>query len=96
MAEWLGATNDQQLKEALFRDERIFAIRLEAGRPGSDLIGLPLSAISLPEGTLIAMIWRADELIIPKGATALHDGDRLTVIGHPEGISALRERYGAA
>ena len=63
---------------------------------GSALIGLPLREVSLPDGTLIAMIRRDDELVIPKGDTTLLAGDRLTVIGRPEGISALRDRYGVA
>jgi len=95
MTEWLGADTEQQLKEALFREERMFALRLEPSRPGSDLIGLPLREVSLPEGTLIAMIRRGEELIIPRGATTLLQGDRLTLIGRPEGISALRDTYGA-
>ena len=94
MPEWLGAESDEQLKEALFRNERIFVMMLGKDQPGSALIGLQLREVSLPDGTLIAMIRRGDELVIPKGDTALLDGDRLTAIGRPEGISALRDRYG--
>ncbi|MCH7531122.1 MAG: amino acid permease [Gemmatimonadetes bacterium] len=96
MPEWLGAESDEQLKEALFRNERIFVMMLGHDRAGSALIGLHLHEVSLPDGTLIAMIRRGDELVIPRGDTALLDGDRLTVIGRPEGITALRERYGVA
>ncbi len=96
MPEWLGAESDEQLKEALFRNERILVMTLGSAQNNSALIGLKLSEVSLPDGTLIAMIRRGDELIIPKGGTVLLDGDRLTVIGRPEGISALREQYGVA
>ncbi len=96
MPEWLGAESDEQLKEALFRNERILVMTLGSTQNNSALIGLKLSEVSLPDGTLIAMIRRGDELIIPKGGTVLLDGDRLTVIGRPEGISALREQYGVA
>lgn len=94
MPEWLGAESDEQLKEALFRNERILVLTLGSTPSSSALIGLKLSVVSLPEGTLIAMISREDEMIIPTGDTALVDGDRLTVIGRPEGISELRKRYG--
>ncbi len=94
MPEWLGAESDEQLKEALFRNERILVMTLGSEQNNSALIGLKLSEVSLPDGTLIAMIRRGDELVIPKGGTVLLDGDRLTVIGRPEGISALREQYG--
>lgn len=94
MADWLGAATEQQLKEALFRDERMLALRLGAGRPSGELIGAKLSEVSLPSGTLIAMIRRDEELIIPSGATTLLEDDRLTVIGRPDGIGELRARYG--
>jgi basic amino acid/polyamine antiporter, APA family len=94
MAEWLAAAGDQQLKETLFREERVFVMTLEADRPGANLIGLQLSELTLPDGTLIAMIRRADDLVIPRGDTTLLEGDRLTAIGRPQGIIALRKRYG--
>ncbi|TFG65588.1 MAG: amino acid permease [Gemmatimonadales bacterium] len=93
MPEWLGAESAEQLKEALFRNERILVLTLGGAPSSSALIGVKLSEVSLPDGTLIAMIRRGDEMIIPKGDTTLVDGDRLTVIGRPEGISTLRERY---
>ena len=96
MPEWLRAESDEQLKEALFRNERIFIMVLGDDHPGSALIGLQLREVSLPDGTLIAMIRREDGLVIPRGDTTLLDGDRLTVIGRPEGVSALHDRYGGA
>jgi APA family basic amino acid/polyamine antiporter len=96
MPEWLRAESEEQLKEALFRNERIFVLMLGDDQPGSDLIGRQLREVSLPDGTLIAMIRRGDELVIPRGDTMLLNGDRLTVIGRPEGVSALRDRYGVA
>ena len=91
--EWLDAQSEQELKEALFRDERILVMTLDYGGPGSDLIGRTLRDVSLPEGTLIPMLRRDGELIFPGGGTELRRGDRLTVIGRPEGIGALRARY---
>ena len=96
MTEWLRADSDQQLKELLYRDERMFVMTLDRDLPGSDLIGLALRELSLPDGTLIAMIRRADDLVIPKGDTELLEGDRLTVIGRPAGIITLRKRYGGS
>jgi NhaP-type Na+/H+ and K+/H+ antiporter len=94
--EWLQAQTDQELKEALFHEELMFAIRLEPGRSGENLIGSPIRGLPLPEGTLVAMIRRSGELIIPRGDTELLDGDRLTLIGGVEGIDQLRELYGVS
>jgi basic amino acid/polyamine antiporter, APA family len=93
MPEWLGAESNDQLKEALFRHERVLVVTLEEARSTADLIGLMLREVSIPDGTLVAMIRRGAEQIIPKGNTVLCDGDRLTVIGRPEGVRTLRERY---
>ena len=93
MPEWLSAETEEKMKEALIHDDRMFVLKLTEGLLGADLIGLPLKELSLPEGTLVAMIRRSGNLIIPSGGTSLAVGDRLTVIGRPEGIIALRDRY---
>lgn len=94
MPEWLGAEGDDQVREALFRNERIVVMTLAPDSGAASLIGLELREVSFPDGTLIAMIRRDGELVIPTGDTVLFDGDRLTVLGQPEGISSVRERYG--
>ncbi len=92
MPEWLLAETDEQLKEALFHDERILVITL-SGDSGRDLIGLDIRDIPLPDGTLIAMILRDGDLVIPTGSTRLAEGDRLTILGTIQGIQTLRERH---
>jgi hypothetical protein len=56
MQEWLGAARDEELKETLFRNERMLVLTLARDHSGSDLIGLELRESSLPDGTLIAML----------------------------------------
>ena len=92
--EWLKARTGQGLKEALFHEEVMFTMRLEHGLPGKDLIGKQIREFPHPEGTLVAMIRRSGELIIPRGETELFEDDRLTLIGRAEGIQQLRELYG--
>lgn len=95
MPEWLDADDPSQLKEALFRNERLLVMTLDEDGRGGELVGLELRQVSLPTGTLIAMVRRGDEMVIPRGDTVLRAGDRLTVLGSPEGITALRARFGA-
>lgn len=95
MPEWLAATTRQQLKEALFRNERLLVVTL-SDDVEVDLVGRRLRDITIPEGTLIAMIRRDDEMVIPKGDTVLEADDRLTILGRPEGIAELRRRYALA
>ena len=93
MEAWLSAPNHQELKEAVLRDERVLALTLEPGAPGASLIGLALKELDMPEGTLIALVSRESEIIIPRGATVLAEGDRLTVIGEPAGLKILGQRF---
>jgi amino acid transporter/mannitol/fructose-specific phosphotransferase system IIA component (Ntr-type) len=91
MAQWLGARNEQELKEVLLRDERFLSLQLKPEGRGGWLIGHSLSDLDLPTGCLVALIRRNDDLIIPRGDTVLEVGDWVTIIGSPEGIQGLRE-----
>jgi len=42
---------------------------------------------------LIALVRRGPEVVIPRGATVLERGDRLTIIGEPAGLDELGERF---
>jgi mannitol/fructose-specific phosphotransferase system IIA component (Ntr-type) len=95
MAAWLSASNHQELKEAILRDDRLMTLTLEPGRPSASFIGRALKDIPLPEGILIALVRRGPEVVIPRGATVLERGDRLTIIGEPAGLDALGERFRA-
>jgi len=65
-------------------------------RPNSSaaaLIGIPINKLQLPESCLIALIHRAGKIIVPKGQVILCENDHLTIIGYPEGIMELYEKY---
>lgn len=93
MEAWLSASDHQELKEAVLRDERVLALTLLANGPAGSLIGRALREVEMPEGTLIALVNREAEAIIPRGSTVLEEGDRLTVIGEPAGLKILGRRY---
>ena len=93
MEAWLSASNHQELKEAILRDDRLLTLTLEPDTPSAALIGRALKDILLPEGTLLALVRRGPEVVIPRGATVLERGDRLTIIGKPADLDALGERF---
>ena len=93
MDAWLSASDHQELKEAVLRDERVLALTLEPDTPAASLIGLALKDLNMPEGTLIALVSRESDVIVPRGATVLEEGDRLTVIGEPDGLNILGQRF---
>lgn len=92
--EWMECEDEQELKEALLRDDRYLAIKLESHAPTAELIGKALKDWKMPEGTLVALIRRFGVTVVPRGRTVLREGDRLTIIGEPVGLGQLAERYG--
>ena len=93
MDAWLAASNQQELKEAVLRDDRLLTLTLEPGSAGASLVGLSLRKVDMPEGTLIALVRRGPEVIVPRGDTVLAQGDRLTIIGEPASLRVLSERF---
>lgn len=45
--------------------------------------------LALPEGAVIALITRGDEVVLPKGNTRLHGWDRVTVLAHAPDADAV-------
>ena len=69
------------------------SLRIRRHSPSAVLIGLSLKEIRMPEGSLVALIRRKGETIIPSGVTVLQAGDRLTIIGDAHGIEELNNEY---
>jgi Trk K+ transport system NAD-binding subunit len=63
---------------------------LRQGDSSQPYIGKSLSSLGLPEGALVALVRRGTEVIIPKGALILAEGDILTIIGAPETIHEMQ------
>ena len=93
MAEWRKAGNEQELKEVLLRHDRYLSLSLSPENRTATFIGRALKELKLPHGTLIAIIHRDGQIIVPDGNTVLHAGDRVTVIGDPESIGHLYDQY---
>ena len=48
-----------------------------------------LREIDFPGDTLVALIRRGGQSIVPHGETMLREGDRLTIVGSPDDVSQL-------
>jgi amino acid transporter len=93
-AHWLDAGDEQEMKEALLRDERLLSLRLEPGNPADDLVGHRLRDLPLPHGALVALVRRDGQILVPDGETDLRVDDRLTIVGNPTAVSQVAGRYG--
>ena len=93
-SEWLQSVDEQDLKEVLLRNDRFLSLVVQPGTRTQSLNGRALRDIRMPEGSLVALIWRHGQSIVPRGATELQEGDRLTIIGEPQGLQTLAEQFG--
>ena len=90
---WLDARDEHALKEVLLRNERFLSLGVHRGSSTEALLGRAIREISFPDGCLVAIVRRSDEVIVPRGSTVLHEGDWLTVIGTPSGIRRLHQQF---
>jgi amino acid transporter/mannitol/fructose-specific phosphotransferase system IIA component (Ntr-type) len=93
---WCGASDEQQLKEILLRDERFLGLTVHEGTPTAPLLGMMLRDMTLPRESLVAMVHRDGQVFVPHAQTQLLEGDRLTIIGEPKSITELRGRFAPA
>lgn len=91
---WDEATDASALREVLLRNDRYLSFELERHGIGHDWIGNEVRSLELPEGCLVAMILRGEETIVPRGRTALENGDAVTLIGEPDCITTVRQQLG--
>jgi len=87
--DWLEAASDQELREIMLREDRFLTLVLDHDSKWNNFIGKSLSQLRIPEGALVALIRREDQIIVPRGSTRLLYGDRLTIIGNPETIGEM-------
>jgi hypothetical protein len=90
---WLAADNEADLKEALLHDDRQLALVLNEHGPTRELVDTTAAELDLPPGTLITLVARDGRAIVPDGDTRLRAGDRITIVGDPDSITEMRNRY---
>ncbi len=91
--DWAYAENEQELKEALLRDERFMSLYVCIGTKTETMINKQLKDIKFPSGCLVAILKRGPDTLVPMGRTILNEGDRLTIIGDPNGMAELKREY---
>jgi len=63
---------------------------------GSPADGLAILDLHFPEGALVVLIQRGDEVVVPQGRTELEAGDRVLVMAGPESLPEVRRILGVA
>jgi APA family basic amino acid/polyamine antiporter len=93
---WQEAKSAKDLKNALKHDiqsVQTMNIRVEDSYPAASLAGTCLKDADLPDGSLVTLLEREGELMVPNGKTKIHRGDRITIVGNADAIKSLRKRF---
>lgn len=88
---WKNAQHERELREILLRDERFINIVVSPENETRRMSGHKIRDIELPGNSLIAILQRKDEIIIPHGDTIIKEGDRLSIIGEKEDIQHIKK-----
>lgn len=86
---WSRASSEQELLEAVLRDERFVSVEVLDHGPTAGWVDQKLRDLTFPGDTLVALVRRDGRSLIPHGDTTLRRGDRVTVVGRPEDVSQL-------
>lgn len=98
VAKWLGLAEPARPK-ALFSLEMITMAKSDydvvvVDLPGPKGVEGPrIRELSLPEGAVITLITRGDQVVLPKGETPLHGWDQVTVLAHAPDEDRIRETF---
>lgn len=60
--------------------------------PNSSFVGRPLVDLDLPSNTLIVLIHRNDDVLVPRGGTCIEANDMLLVLAEKETLNDLKKR----
>lgn len=93
---WQQAKGAKELKEALAHDIKhvqSMIIEIEDAGPTASLKDSPLSEADMPDGSLVALLQRDAQTMVPDGSTRFRPGDRLTIVANEEAMETLRKRY---
>ncbi len=96
MDAWLSVHDPADFRQTVLEEERFMSLHLAKRGPTAKLVGREMKDVQWPEGTLVALVRRDGEFLVPGGSTTLEAGDRLSIVGEARGLQEIRSRFGGA
>ena len=96
MDAWLSVHDPADFRKTVLEEERFMSLHLAERGPTAKLVGREMKDVQWPEGTLVALVRRDGEFLVPGGSTTLEAGDRLSIVGEARGLQEIRSRFGGA
>ena len=88
---WCAASDEEELREVLLREDHYLKLTLSSDGPGADLVDRPKREADLPGDCLLPLLRREGDLIAVEEDTVLKEGDQLLLLGEPEELESLRK-----
>ena len=80
--------------EAVARMRGVSAEALEfIARPGGKMVDRPLQDVRFPRGAMVAMVVRANEIVVPAGDTQIRQGDHVVVFAMQEAVKKVQKLF---
>lgn len=93
---WQEAKDERELKDALMHDVKnvqTITIQVEESGATASLQGSRLKEADLPEGSVVALVQRNAQTMVPKRDTTFKTGDKITVVANEDAMKELRQRF---
>lgn len=91
MERWISAENEAEVREIMLRDERFIKLLVNEDDKTAEMINKEIRDIALPGKSLVAIVKRDNQIIIPHGNTIVKENDELSIIGEIEDIEQLKK-----
>ena len=91
LSRWNEEPNSAHLKQLLINDGHYMTLTLKSDHGSDVFIDKAIKDLHLPVGSLVAMVQRGGQRIVPSGGTVLEERDRLIIIGEPKVLLELRK-----
>lgn len=86
---WMKADNKRELRECLLSEGHFIQLKVKESKLLKDFAGKKIREIDLPGSSLITIIYRGSDIIIPHGSTMISDDDEFLMVGDPDDIKEL-------
>lgn len=93
---WQDAKDERELKDALMHDVKnvqTMTLQVEESGPTAALKSSRLRDADLPEGSVVALLQRDAQTMVPTNDTAFKTGDIITVVANEDAMKELRQRF---
>ena len=91
---WLEADSHSDIRSTLLEDRSILTVVVDPEGATAEWVDARIRDLDLPQGVLIALIRRGDDVIFPDGNTRFDPADRVSFLGEEQGLDAVRDRWG--